>query len=176
MIFTIDSCLPMALKESQSCHDLKSIQELFEASLVGRVKLQLSTAFERDRLRTKGDLSKIERAAALGCWILNQPLEPNRIGGAFRLDVSDLGGEDLICDEGVEALDQNLKSLIFKENSNSTEFDRLYSDIDHLLAHHLSNNDSFVTLDNKTIYKFRNQLATYGIEVLTPAEAVQKLK
>lgn len=166
----------MALKESQSCHDLKSIHELFDASLVGRVKLQLSTAFERDRLRTKGDLSKIERATELGCWILGQPVEPDRIGGAIRLNVSELGGEDLICDEAVKALDKNLKSLLFKWNSNSTEFDRLYSDIDHLLAHHMSNNDAFVTLDNKTIYKFRIQLATYGIEVLTPAEAVQKLK
>ncbi len=178
MLFTIDTCIPVALQKSQTEHDLDSILQLFQAALDGLVNLQLTAAFERDRVRNIEKPGNLERAAELLEWVSNQPILQARAGGAFRLDVSLLGGDDLLCDDETALLGDRLEALLPPPPAKRSRGDisHRYSDIDHLLAHHMSKAVAFVTIDQETMLAYRAELAYLGVTVLTPAEAVAKLK
>jgi hypothetical protein len=128
------------------------------------VELQLAEAYERDFSRYTDCDGRDQRLS----WLQQNPVAERRASGAFRLDVSELGGNDVIVDK--EALLSRELVTILKARGSPTA--RAYSDIDHLLAHHMSGADAFVTVDQSTILNHKNALAAHGITVLTPAEAV----
>ena len=177
VLFTIDTCVLIALQKDETEHDISSIRQLFQAALNGRVCLQLTAAFERDRVRNIEKAGALQRAEELLDWVSCQPVIPQRAGGAFRLDVSPLGGDDLVCDEEIAQLSDRLEALLPQPKVKRARPDvaHRYSDIDHLLAHHLSKADAFVTIDRDTILDFREELETLGLTVCTPAEAVRML-
>ena len=177
VLFTVDTCVLIALQKDEPEHDIDSIRQLFRAALTGRVCLQLTAAFERDCVRNIQTTGAVQRAEDLLDWVSGQPVMPERAGGAFRLDVSTFGGDDLVCDEEMVELSDRLEALLPEPKVKRSRQDVAYrySDIDHLLAHHLSKADAFVTIDRATILDFQKDLESLGLTVCTPAEAVRML-
>lgn len=131
------------------------------------MELQLAEAYERDFSRYTDHDGRQRRLA----WLQQNPVADRRASGAFRLDVSVLGGNDVLVGEEEAALSQELTALLGVRGQPAA---KAYSDIDHLLAHYMSRADGFVTVDQETILTHRDALAALGVTVLTPAEAVSR--
>ena len=107
-----------------------------------------------------------------------------RVGGIFRLDVSTLGGPDVLGGGGDVDLDHQLRMIlaptVTKRPIPGHEVAphaaaKAFSDIDHLIAHLRSGADAFVTLDVSTILNRGSALADLGIVVCRPSEALTHL-
>ncbi len=129
--------------------------------------LQLAEAYERDFSRYTDHDGRRQRLA----WLQQNPVAERRASGACRLDVSVVDGNDLIVGDEEATLDQQLVAILRVRGGPAP---KAYSDIDHLLAHHMSGADAFVTVDQSTILNHRDALAAHGITVLNPAEAVNR--
>jgi hypothetical protein len=167
--YTIDTSIVVAAEQLQTAHDLDAIVLLIGLCRQGSVVLQLTEAYERDFARYRGDDARRERLA----WLEQSPVVKRRASGAFRLDVSALDGNDLLADDELAKLELALASILPIKNGAPA---RVYSDIDHLIAHYMSGADAFITVDERTILRHREALAELGITVLTPAEAVARSK
>jgi hypothetical protein len=164
MRYTIDTSVVIAADKREEEHDLPSIDRLIELGHEGTVDLQLAEAYERDFARFSDHDARLQRLD----WLAKSPVATRRASGAFRLDVSELDGNDLLADD-VAHLDKALIDLLGIRGEPSA---KAYSDIDHLIAHYMSGADAFITVDSKTILCHHEALAELGIVVLTPAEAV----
>jgi hypothetical protein len=167
VLLTVDTCVLIALLNWEIEHDPVSIEALLQAARDNRVDLQVTAAFDRDRLR-----SRDQRGAELLEWVRTQPVLSVRAGGAFRSDVSVLDGPDLLADEATGALARRIQEVLRIKQLDARKPDKVFSDADHLLAHHLSGADAFVTVDDRTILSHRVELAKLGLLVLTPREAL----
>lgn len=127
--------------------------------------LQLAEAYERDFSRYTDNDGRRQRLT----WLQGSPVAKQWTGGAFRLDVSCLGNNDMVVSDEQSALERHLVEIL---GTRGTPTAKAYSDIDHLLAHHMSGADAFITVDQSTILKHLDALAAHGITVLTAAEAV----
>lgn len=88
------------------------------------------------------------------------------------MDVGRLDSEDALASAHLLDIDASLKAILRINVQAGTRPDKIYSDIDHLLAHRDSGNDAFVTVDCRTILRFQEELGKLGITVLAPQEAV----
>ena len=171
MILTFDTCVVLAAVNREESHDLASIDQLFELAASGRISIQLTEAFRRDLSRTiKNDATSVARRN----WLVESPVMPSPVGGVFRLDVSPLDSNDMLCDEKTETLNDKLIELL-GVNRSIADPSKAYSDIDHLLAHALSGADIFVTVDERTILNKQEELCRLGLKVLKPREALHKV-
>jgi hypothetical protein len=168
ILFTLDTSIVCAADHRQTSHDLESIDRLIELGHQGVITLQLAEAYERDFSRYTGDERRYQRLV----WLQTNPVLEYRASGAFRLDVSSLGGNDALIGSKEASLDRDLLASL---RAKGNPIAKAYSDIDHLLAHQMSGADAFVTEDEKTILKRRDVLATLNVVVLTPAEALAKV-
>lgn len=176
-LLTLDtSCVSAVANPSKSnspVTEVAAIEKILEMASNGLVQLQLTTAYERDFDRWNNPGGRAERLA----WLERAPVLTIRAPGVFRLNVSVLTGEDGLAGRGEADLDKALRSILpgdYTVPGNDPARD--FSDIDHLLAHHLSGASMFVTLDQKTILSKRDQLGEIGIAVGLPTEALACLE
>ena len=167
MRYTLDTSIVSAADRRLKEHDLASIDRLIKLGHDGTLILQLTEAFERDFSRYEGAEGRQQRLD----WLLQSPVVEKRASGTFRLDVSSLDGNDLLADDDTLRLDRALRDLLGVRGTSPA---KAYSDIDHLIAHHRSGADTFITVDSKTILRHHETLAELGIVVLTPAAAVAR--
>lgn len=160
--------------------EVGAIVELVELAKGDQVKLQLAAAYDRDVARWSDDEGRMRRAD----WLAALPIARG-VGGVFRLDVSTLGGPDVLAGDEDVALDWRLRAVLAPSKAagpipGAEEAPgvaaKVFSDIDHLIAHVRSGADAFVTMDVATILRRRERLADLGIDVCTPSEALGLLR
>jgi hypothetical protein len=178
-LITLDTSCVSALANPSSTNDpseVAALDSIIELAQAGVVKLQVTTAYDRDFDRWKDEVGRRERLD----WLASVPLI-ERAPGVFRLDVSRLNGPDLLGGSGDVVLDGQLRALLEPnrrsvENLANYEDDsvalaRIMSDVDHLIAHNNSGADWFATLDEGILGK-RESLRELGIQVARPTEIV----
>jgi hypothetical protein len=182
LTLTLDTnCVSAAAapQTSDSSAEVAAILELVDRAKAGRVKLQLTAAYDRDVERWRDASGRARRAD----WLAGVPVV-RPVGGVFRLDVSVLGGPDVLASDAEVALDERLRAVLAPTKSARaiqgheeapSLASKAFSDIDHLIAHVRSGADAFVTLDMATILCRRERLADDGIRVCTPSEALALL-
>ncbi|MCU1395496.1 MAG: hypothetical protein JWM34_3924 [Ilumatobacteraceae bacterium] len=98
------------------------------------------------------------------------------------IGVSRLDGPDVIASEEDVDFAVALRNVLDPTfdgstmgSASPTTLAKRTSDTDHLLAHHRSAADAFVTLDERTILVHRDALARLRVTVCWPSEAVAML-
>jgi len=138
------------------------IHELFNLQQKGQIEIAITTRVMADTY----DKWKGEGESPIWMKIQSLPIL-EKIGTAFRLDISRLdSGDYLVSDEDVILLD-SLQSIMK---------DAQIEDIDHLFGHMKAKRDVFVTSDKHFLDHKELLSKKYNIEVLQPEETIEKLK
>jgi hypothetical protein len=173
---TLDTSCVIHGAQSQSEAD--SVEVLVALARQGEVGLWLAEAFEADLERA----SDAHRRANL-VWLQSRPVARN-VPGPFRLDYSVLDGRDVLVDESTARVAQIVEEIVLPANLRVGRLDsadrgatarwrRRINDVQHLLAHHMSGHDAFVTTDHDDIIRNATLLHDRaGIRVLSPQQAV----
>ncbi|MEV0800568.1 hypothetical protein AB0I34_22950 [Kribbella sp. NPDC050281] len=106
-------------------------------------------------------------------WLADRPCI-GAVPGPFRLDLSPLGGQDVLGDAATADADEKIKAILLPEPlaKGQVAAGRRMHDVHHLTAHLMAGNDAFVTND-KNMLKNREALRDeVSIQVLDPVEAV----
>ena len=170
LLLTFDSSVIFAVIKRETYHDLSAIEQLISLARESIISIQVTEAFRRDVSRSRVS----EVIARQLDWLAKSPVLQGSVGGVFRLDVSLLGSNDMLCDKRTETLNDKLIELLGIQGKAANP-SRAYSDIDHLLAHALSGADMFVTVDEDTILNRQQELWGLGLKVLRPAEALRRV-
>lgn len=170
LLLTFDSSVIFAVIKRETYHDLSAIEQLISLARESIISIQVTEAFRRDVSRSRVS----EVIARQLDWLAKSPVLQGSVGGVFRLDVSLLGSNDMLCDKRTETLNDKLIELLGIQGKAANP-SRAYSDIDHLLAHALSGADMFVTVDEDTILNRQKELWGLGLKVLRPAEALRRV-
>ena len=170
LLLTFDSSVIFAVIKRETYHDLSAIEQLISLARESIISIQVTEAFRRDVSRSRVS----EVIARQLDWLAKSPVLQGSVGGVFRLDVSLLGSNDMLCDKRTETLNDKLIELLGIQGKAANP-SRAYSDIDHLLAHALSGADMFVTVDEDTILNRQKGLWGLGLKVLRPAEALRRV-
>ena len=170
LLLTFDSSVIFAVIKRETYHDLSAIDQLISLAQESIISIQVTEAFRRDVSRSRVS----EVIARQLDWLAKSPVLQGSVGGVFRLDVSLLGSNDMLCDKRTETLNNKLIELLGIQGKAANP-SRAYSDIDHLLAHALSGADMFVTVDEDTILNRQQELWGLGLKVLRPAEALRNI-
>jgi hypothetical protein len=179
---TLDTVCVSALANPSTTVDpaeVTALEELIDQFVEGAVRLQLTTAYQRDFERFTDEDGRRRRLE----WLRSVP-PMGQAAGVFRLDVSVLDGPDTLGSDRDVDLDGELRALL-ETNRRSTEnldrhvgdamtLARIMSDIDHLLAHARTGGDWFATLDLGILGR-REQLVGLGIAVALPSSIVAML-
>lgn len=168
-----------ALANPQDTNDpveVTALEQIVDLARDGLIRLQVTTAYERDFARWNNPEGRDARLA----WLSSAPPLP-RASGVFRLDVSALDGGDVFASEVEVELDRQLRAVLrpsltarpappYEEAPGVAM--KAFSDIDHFVAHWRSGANAFVTLDTKTILKRRQALGQLSITACKPHEAL----
>lgn len=144
------------------------IDQIVNLARAGRVGLWLTSAFDADQARASD-----ENYQANMQWLSERPLI-RQVPGPFRLDLSTLGGPDVLASDEFAQADEKIKSILRPSYKFGDAFpSRKVNDVHHLTAHLMAGLDAFVTRDEDDMIKRRQALRNdVGITVVTPAEAV----
>ena len=180
---TLDTNCISALANPQASNDpaeVQALEQLVDLARSRRLTVQLASAYDRDVERWTDVEGRAQRLA----WLAQAP-EIRRVGGLFRLDVSVLDGPDVLGSDAETELDERLRAILAPTKTQGPipgyevapgVAAKLFSDIDHLIAHRMSEADFFVTLDESTILSRRVALQGEGIAVCRPTEVLDLLR
>jgi len=158
------------------------IDELVELARAEVVALALTTAFEVDQERA----DDVKRARNLE-WLRQRPVV-TRVPQPGRWDYATWGPGSVFASTELEAIRSEIDRIVLPTHyrvgtvaPDDPEYMRRWrrkvTDVQHLLAHHMSGNDAFVTSDQYDIVKKRDALrSAAGIVVYTFPEAVQRAR
>jgi hypothetical protein len=176
---TLDTNCISALANPQASNypaEVRALEQLFDLARSRRLTVQLASAYDRDFERWTDVEGQAQRLA----WLAQAP-EIRRIGGVFRLDVSVLDGPDVLGSNAETRLDERLRAILAPAKTQGPipgyevapgVAAKWFADIDHLIAHRMSEADFFVTLDESTILSRRVALQGEGIVVCRPTEVL----
>jgi hypothetical protein len=90
------------------------------------------------------------------------------------LDISYLGGPDVLTDDDTPAVDEAIAKIVLpKEMKPADAPTKRLQDVHHLSTHHLAKCDAFVTLDDDDMIRKGAELKSkVGIVIVTPSDAV----
>jgi hypothetical protein len=144
------------------------IDQLVNLGRAGDVGLWLTSAFGVDQARASDENRRTNLQ-----WLSERPLI-RQAPGPSRLDLSKLGGPDMLVNVEIFQADEKIKSILRPSYRAGDAFPRRkINDIHHLTAHLMAGHDAFVTQDEDDMIKRRQVLRNdVGITVVTPAEAV----
>jgi hypothetical protein len=181
VLVTLDTSCVIAASTNESTSapaEVEALDAILDLARIGTVALQLTASYDRDfdRLRDPSAVrSRLE-------WLASAPVLPTRAPGAFRLDVSQLNGPDVLVTSAIADLSRQLRSLLapqrartlpsFEASPGTTA--RIMSDVDHLVAHAMSGAAWFATLDKGILGK-HDALARLGLHVAPPSELLPTL-
>jgi hypothetical protein len=177
---TIDTSL--VIHSVQGQHFAAEVDELVEFARAGLVDLSLTTAFEVDQERAM----PVYRAQNLD-WLSQHPMIA-RVLQVACWDYSDWGGGSAWGADDSERVNAELEKIVLRPQYQVGSVDvsdpaymqkwrRAVTDVQHLLAHHASGNDAFVTSDDDDMVKKKDaiRMAT-GIVTYGVPEAVQVVR
>lgn len=174
---TLDTSAVISAAQGQQ--HAEEIDQLAELARSGRILVALATTFDVEQRRASSEnrLRNLE-------WLRSCPV--HRHAAPFRLDYSTLGGPDVLASKNTAEASKTIEDILLAPNYRPGGFDasdadaiyrwqRKINDAQHLVAHHMSGFDAFVTRDDDDMLKKRGLLARHvGIEVLGPEEAVMR--
>ena len=141
----------------------ETVERLLHLNQSGRVDLAVTTRIDSDIPR-----------APLADRIAELPqVGVHRIGTAFRIGVSRIGGEDVLVGPEMEALDSILQEHAERNGTNKRQPD--WRDEDHLYGHMVAGRDVFLTWDGgilRLAAALREQLE---LIVMQPEDFLQKM-
>jgi hypothetical protein len=174
---TLDTCCVSALANPQETNDpfeVSTLEQIVALACDGVIRIQITTACERDSARWKDPVGRETRLT----WLASaSPILC--ASGVFRLNVSAINGRDVLGNEADMELDQKLRRILLPSRAATSMLSheeepettmKLFSDIDHLMAHWRSRADAFLTLDASTILKRNEMLRDLGIVACKPSE------
>lgn len=174
---TLDTSVVISAAQGQ--RHAREISQLVTLVQNGRLALALARTFEVEQQRA----SEMNRLQNLS-WLSSCPV--HRHVAPFRLDYSPLGGGDVLIggntDQIAAAVEQILLPPKYRSGNLSANdavfmatWRRKINDVQHLISHHMSGYDAFVTQDDDDMLKKRGLLRSrVGIDVIDPTEAVQR--
>jgi hypothetical protein len=177
---TIDTNCVIHSVQAQQYGD--EVDELVRLARLGVVDLSLTTAFDVDQERA----GSANRALNLQ-WLSERPMI-DRIPQPARWGYSDWGGGSVWAPDGIDEVSAEIERLVLSAKYRAGHLDvddpdlmgrwrRKVTDVQHLLAHHMSGNDAFVTSDEDDMVKKRDALqAATGIVIYTLPQAVQFIR
>ena len=151
---TLDSSCVIHGAQNQSEADF--VDRLVDLARDGVVGLWLAEAFEADLARASVEHHRVN----LG-WLQTRPVVRN-LPGPFRLDYSLLDGRDVLGNESTMEVAEIVGDIVLPPTLRTGQLDasderltdrwrRRTNDVQHLLAHHMSGHDAFVTTDSRDI-------------------------
>lgn len=182
VIVTLDTCCVSAIAHDEPAHaeQVEAIGALIDLARVGRVGLQVTAAYERDFERLRDEGKRSERLA----WLSTAPVIET-VGGVLRWDVSVWDGLDVWAGDDDGELADRVQAIVApgalrpaavsSDESKPGKAAKVFSDIDHLVAHAKSAAAWFATIDTKTILCHRAALAEIDVHVALPSEILARL-
>jgi hypothetical protein len=182
VVVTLDTCCVSAIAHDEAAHgeQVEAIGALIDLARVGRIGLQVTTAYERDFERLRDEGKRSERLA----WLSTAPVI-DTVGGVLRWDVSVWDGLDVWAGDDEAELADRVRAIVApgtmrpdmvsSDESNPGRAAKAFSDTDHLIAHAMSAAAWFATIDTKTILCHRAALAEIGVHVALPSEILAQL-
>ncbi|WP_405056825.1 hypothetical protein OG474_29295 [Kribbella sp. NBC_01505] len=164
---TLDTSCVIAAAQDE--HRRQCIDRLLQLAQDGIVELWLTTAFSYDQTTAPAEA----RAANLA-WLEDRPTI-GEVPGPFRLNLSPLGGRDVLVVRAMGDIDEKIKRILLAKGLATGHKDpgRRIHDVHHLSAHWMAGHDAFVT-DDQCVLKNREALRLQvGIQVVDPEEAVR---
>lgn len=175
-VLTLDTVCVIYLADPAPSHiaaERLALEGLVDAARTGHLSLQLTASHDRDLARLRDDGIRAERLR----WLSEAPLAPRRAAGVARFDVSVWDGPDVRASDEEAEMSDTLRRLLIDDEpleraiAHPTRAAKLFSDVDHLLAHWRSAAAAFVTIDAKLDCTHRAALAELGITLMRPSEA-----
>ncbi len=154
--------------KSESATSVDELAEILRYGLNGDVNIAITTRVASDVTKDKDKERKDELIRRISMFPV--------IGTVARFDTSKFDSGDVWGGEEHQALENELKNIIFpglkKEDSH---YSNKINDIDHLIGHKINKRDIFVTDDQQILKKSETLKSSVGIEVMDPKNVLEYL-
>lgn len=152
--------------KSQSAISVDELAEIIRYGFEGDVNIAITT-------RVDSDVSKDKNTDRKGEILKRISMFPV-IGTVARLNTSKLDSGDVLVGAEHEALENELKNIIFPGlKSDDSHYSNKINDIDHLIGHKINNRDIFVTDDQQILKKADTLKSSVGIEIMDPKKSLE---
>jgi len=150
----------------ESAISVDELAEILRYGLEGDVNIAITTRVDSDVCNDKDQDRKSE--------ILKRISMFPTIGTVIRLDTSKLDGGDVLTGGEHQALEDEIKKIIFPNlQRNDPHYGNKINDVDHLIGHKINQRDIFITDDQQILKKAETLESSVGIKVMTPREALE---
>jgi len=154
--------------KSESAISVDELAEIIRYGLEGDVNIAITTRVDSDVSKDKDQDRK--------CEILKRISMFPTIGTVARLDTSKFDSGDVWAGEEHQALEEELKKIIFPGlRSDDSHYSNKINDIDHLIGHKINQRDIFVTDDQQILKKAETLKSSVGIEVMDPKKVLEHI-
>src|SRR6188472_417818 len=137
---TLDTSCIIAAVGGEQCSN--EIEELVELARSGKIGIVITSGFDVDQRRASN-----ERRQANLEWLARAPILP--VPGPFRLEMSYLGGPDVLTDDDIPAVDKAIAKIVLPKGMKPEDAPtKRMQDVHHLTGHYMARCDAFVTLDD----------------------------
>lgn len=154
--------------KSESAISVDELAEIIRYGLEGDVNIAITT-------RVDSDVSKDKDQDRKGEILKRISMFPT-IGTVARLDTSKFDSGDVWAGEEHQALEEELKKIIFPGlKSDDSHYSNKINDIDHLIGHKINQRDIFVTDDQQILKKAETLKSSVGIEVMDPKNVLEHI-
>lgn len=152
--------------KSESAISVDELAEIIRYGLEGDVNIAITTRVDSDVSNDKDQDRKNEILKRISMFPI--------IGTVARLDTSKFDNGDVWAGEKHNALEGELKKIIFPGlKSYDPHYSNKINDIDHLIGHKINNRDIFVTDDQQILKKAETLKSSVGIEVMNPKQVLE---
>lgn len=150
--------------DSQTATSTEEILNLLRYATAGRIGAVITTRAEADIDQDKNEQRRSFMKKVLGIFEV--------IGSVIRLNESVLSGGDFLSDQKIAGTADEIQKIIFPGlTEESKRRGNMLRDVDHIMAHIISERDIFVT-DDKRINQCKGELKRFGAVIMRPAECL----
>lgn len=152
--------------KSKSAISVDELTEILRYGLEGDVNIAITTRVDSDVSKDKDKDRKSEILKRISIF--------PTIGTVARLDTSKFGSGDILVGEEHQALEDEIKKVIFPNlNKNDSRYGNKINDVDHLIGHKINQRDIFITDDQQILKKAETLESSFGIKVMDPQKALE---
>lgn len=178
LTFTLDTCVVIALIDPSAsnagpANEVDAAVQILDLAQAGCVRLAVTEAHNRDVGLAATEVQQHRARFLAGVPHLAIPT-------VFHLDEPNVDRNVVLGDDSTTAMQERLLAILphgrAEEGMTPKQANRAVSDHRHLQAHWLAGADVFVTTDDDTILRNRDQLSAIGIIVEWPTEALTRLQ
>ncbi len=154
--------------KSESATSVDELAEILRYALDGDANIAITTRVESDFDKDNDKDRKNELLKRVSMFPV--------IGTVARFDTTKLDSGDVLAGENHQALEEELKNIIFPGlKKEDAHYGNKINDIDHLIGHKINNRDIFVTDDQQILKRTETLKSSQGIEVMDPKKVLEYL-